>query len=465
MRRRGLTPASRARTIHAAGASPCAPGNGEVVVKTWSLVVMCLALAACGGNEDTQAPGLTIWWAKWAPSDGLAEMGRLYEQQTGVPVTVHQIPWSDYQSQAFLEFGNSRTAFDIIIGDSQWVGSAAELGVYLDLTDWIGEAVDMDAVHPAARRYLCEYPPGSGRYFAAPCETDAVGFAYRRDWFEDPAEQAAFAAAHGRPLAVPTTWDELREVAAFFHRPAQKRFGVVMLSGRAYDSLVMGFQQLMWAFGGAWAGADGSPVGAVDSPQSVAALEFYKGLLALGPEGGTRASYGDVVQYFMNGSTAMMMNYFAFFPDIAASAELGGKVGFFRNPSQDGRRGVSLGGQGFSISTKVPAQQQALAKDFIAWFERREQQRVWVTKPGCFTADTSLLQSAAFRDATPFNAAFADSLGDVQDFWSVPEFNDLLAPAQKYIAEAVDGALDSGEALRKVAQEQAAVLRAAGRLH
>jgi len=418
---------------------------------------------SCGGERE-ESPGLTIWWAKWAPADGLAELGRQYEQETGVPVHVHQIPWSDYQSQAFLEFGNSRPAFDIIIGDSQWIGSAVKLGSYVDLTDWIATAVDLDTVHPKAARYLCEYPSGSGQFFAAPCETDAVGFAYRKDWFEDPVEKAAFAERYGRELTVPETWDELHEVAEFFQRPDEKRYGVVVLSGRGYDSLVMGFQQLMWAFGGSWAGPDGSPIGAVDSDSTRRALEFYQQLVALGPEGGARASYGDAVQYFTNGSTAMMMNYFAFFPAIASSEELGDKVGFFKNPTQDGRSGVSLGGQGFSISAKASPEKQQQAKDFIAWFLEREQQEAWIAMPGCFTADTGILASPEFLSATPYNAAFAESLQDVQDFWNIPEFNDLLSPAQKHLAEVIDGKADPQEALAAIATAHTDVLRKAGRL-
>ena len=46
-----------------------------------------------------------------------------------------------------------------------------------------------------------------------PCETDAIGIAYRKDWFEDPAEKSAFEAKHGYALAAPKTWDEFREYA------------------------------------------------------------------------------------------------------------------------------------------------------------------------------------------------------------------------------------------------------------
>ena len=81
-----------------------------------------------------------------------------------------------------------------------------------------------------------------------------------------------------------------------------------------------------------------------------------------------------------------------------------------------------------------------------------------------FSANTNILASSEFRAATSYNAPFADSLADVQDFWNIPEFNDLLSVAQKYLAEAIDGKLDATEALAAIATAQEAILQDAGRL-
>ncbi len=78
-----------------------------------------------------------------------------------------------------------------------------------------------------ALKYLAEYPTGSAHYYGAPAETDAMGWAYRKDWFEDPAEKAAFKKKFKKELAVPQTWDELKTIAEFFTRPDQKRYGDV----------------------------------------------------------------------------------------------------------------------------------------------------------------------------------------------------------------------------------------------
>ena len=420
-----------------------------------ALLLAGSAAVAHGGEA------ITIWWAQWAPADGLQQLADVYTKQTGVAVKVHQIPWPSFQDQVFLNFGNAKTDFDIIVGDSQWIGRGASKGLYVDLSAWLPGAVDLASIAPLALRYLCEYPAGSGKYFAAPCETDAVGFAYRADWFADAKEQAAFSAKHGRPLAPPQTWEEFRQIAAFFHRPAEKRYGCALLTGRGYDALVMGYQNFLWAFGGSW----GDPTtfatdGAINGPGAVAGLTLMKDLLAYAPTGAANYDYGQCLEAFTNGSTAMTMDYFAFFPGIAK--QMGAKAAFCPVPAHNGKRVASLGGQGFSISAKVSPAQQDEAKKFIAWFLKPEQQQQWITKDAGFTANAAILASDAFKQATPYNAAFAESLGTVQDFWNVPVYNELLAAAQRHLGEALDGVASPKAALDALAEEHAGIFAEAG---
>ncbi len=438
-------------------------------MKTRIWTILCAVLlagfaAGCKQKDNGNAgkKTITIWWAQWAPADGLQELGNEFEKETGIAVKVEQIPWSSYQDKVFKNFGNKQTDFDIVVGDSQWIGVGAVDGLYLELTDWLPTAVDLNTVHPQAKKYLCEYPAGSGKYFAAPCETDAVGFAYRKDWFEDPQEKEAFQAKYGRELAMPKTWAEFKDIAAFFHRPDDKRYGCVLLTGRGYDSLTMGFQQVMYSFGGAWGDpATYEVAGYVNNDGAVKALEFYKELLQYAPKGAENKDYGQTLEAFNNGSTAMAMDYFAFYPTMVK--KMGDKAGFFSMPIQD-KKVVSLGGQGMSISTKVSKDQQELAKKFIAWFLKEENQKKWITKPAGFTANTVILESDEFKQATAYNAPFAESLDALQDFWNVPEYNKLLAVVQKYVGEALDGTKTAKEALDQIAEEHTQIMKDAGHL-
>ncbi len=425
----------------------------------WTKVLLTVSLMAQAGWA--QEKSITIWWAQWEPAAALQELGNQFAEETGIAVSVHQIPWPSYQDQVFLNFGNKQTDFDIVIGDSQWIGRGATKGLYLDLTDWLPEAVDISTIHPRAARYLCEYPAGSGRFFAAPCETDAIGFVYRRDWFEDPAEQEAFRTRYGRELVVPDSWEEFRDIAEFFHRPAEKRYGCSLLTGRGYDSIVMGFQPFLWAWGGAWGDPQSFAVqGFLNSAGAVAGLDFFKELIQFTPEGGTNADYFFNLEAFSNGSTTMVLDYFPFYPGIVAS--MGEKVGFFKVPHHNGERFISLGGQGFSISTKTTPEKQALAKQFIAWFSQTEIQKKWITYPGSFTANTELLSSEEFARAAPYNTTFAESLDHLQDFWNVPVYNELLAAAVQHLGAALDGTSSSADALNALAEEHEMILMEAG---
>jgi multiple sugar transport system substrate-binding protein len=429
-------------------------------------------------TPESNKKTITIWWAQWDPAVGLQELGNRFEQETGIAVKVHQIPWQSYQDQVFLNFGNNKTDFDIVIGDSQWIGRGATRDLYLDLTDWLPSATDMSKIHPRAAKYLCEYPADSGKYYAAPCETDAVGFVYRKDWFENDQEKTSFKKKYGRELSVPNTWTEFRDIAEFFYRPDDKLYGCALLTGRGYDSLTMGFQMFMWGFGGSW----GDPKtfqtdGHVNKPEVAASLALFKSLIASGPNGASNFDYGKTYEAFVNGSTAMSMNYFAFYPGIVK--QMGDKAGFFMVPqtsateivnlggkqveiTTSNRRVVSLGGQGFSISTKVSTEQQDLAKKFIGWFLQTKNQQEWITKDAGFTANTDILQTTAFQQATPYNKPFAESLDFVQDFWNVPVYNELLAVSQRYLGEAIDGVRPTQEALNLLAKEHDQIFKDAG---
>ena len=430
--------------------------------------LLCLSASGCQKQRGAETPPpatgerqgpqtLTIWWAQWAPADGLQALAEEFGRKENVTVKVHQIPWSSFQDQVFQEFGKPSTAFDIVVGDSQWLGRGATKGLYVNLTSWLPGAVDLKALHPLAVKYLAEYPTGSAHYYAAPAETDAMGWAYRKDWFEDPAEKAAFKKKYKRDLAVPETWEDLKTVAEFFTRPDKKRYGNVLVTGRGYDDIVMGFEQVLYAFGGAWGDPKTMKVqGALDSADAVKALDFFKGLLKYAPPGGSKLGYGEALEPFVNNSSAMLMNYFAFFPDLAH--KMGDKVGFFAMPKNGSRRYASLGGQGFSISTKASTAQQELAKKFIAWFHQEPTQREWVKKPGGFTANAAILKSDAFKAASPYNAAFAQSMDIVQDFWNVPVYNGSIASTAEQLGEALDGKKSSKDALAALAAEHEKIL-------
>ncbi len=373
------------------------------------------------------AQELTIFWAEWDPANYLQELVNEYEAETGVVVTVETTPWSDFQTKAFTEFNAKGQAYDMIVGDSQWLGAASEAGHYVDLTEFFNANNVGEIMAPATVKYYAEYPGNSGKYWAIPAEGDAVGWSYRKDWFEDPAEMTAFAAKYGYPLAVPTDWKQLRDIAEFFHRPDQGRYGIAIYTDNSYDAMAMGFENALFSFGAELGDQVTYKVdGIVNSDKAVAALDAYRELYGFTPPGWSKAFFVENNQAITEGLAAMSMNYFAFFPALLneATNPHAANTGFFANPAgPDGDRYAALGGQGISVVSYSENQEESMK--FLTWFIKDETQKRWAELGG-YTASSKVLESPEFRNATPYNEAFYQTMFIVKDFWAVPEFAELL---------------------------------------
>ncbi len=370
------------------------------------------------------AQELTIFWAEWDPANYLQELVNEYTEETGVVVTVETTPWPDFQTKTFAELNARGDAYDMVVGDSQWLGAASTGGHYVDLTDFVTEnGVDKTFV-PATLQYYSLY---DGKYWSIPAEGDANGWAYRKDWFEDPAEMAAFKEKYGYDLGVPQGFNQLIDIAEFFHRPDENRYGVALYTQTGYDAMAMGVEQTIFTWGGDLGNYETGQVdGILNSPQNVEALEAYRKLYGFTPPNWTQAFFLENNQAFTEGLVAMAMNYFAFFPALANPAinPHAEATGYFANPpGPNGHHHAALGGQGISVVEYSQNKEEAFK--FLEWFIREDVQWRWAELGG-YTCHAAVLSSPEFIAATPYNQAFADSMEIVKDFWAVPVFADML---------------------------------------
>src|SRR6185295_15566161 len=220
--------------------------------KTLTGLLAGLSMTLAGGVSihAASAEELTIFWAEWDPANYLQELVNDYTAETGVTVTVQTTPWPDFQTKAFTEFNAHGDAYDMVVGDSQWLGAGSTQGHYVELTDFFNKNKLNDVMAPATVTYYAEYPKGAGKYWSIPLEGDAIGWAYRKDWFEDAKEKDAFKAKYGYELAIPTTYQQLRDIAEFFYRPDQKKYGIAIYTDNSYDAMAMGFENALFSYGG-----------------------------------------------------------------------------------------------------------------------------------------------------------------------------------------------------------------------
>lgn len=443
-----------------------APATGGGATTSSGAATAAPAAEPAAASNAAGVKELTIIWAEWDPSNYLQQLVQDYKGVAGVDVKVVQEPWPSFGNRVFAEFAAKGQSYDMVVGDSQWLGQGATQGHYVEMTDIFDTELNGKALAPATVAAYAEYPKGGAKYWAYPLEGDACGWAYRKDLFEDATEMGNFKAKYGSDLAVPKTWEELRNIAEFFTRPDKNLYGLSIYTQKEGDAITMGFQNVMFSWGADW----GDPTsykaeGVLNSSKNAEALEFYRSLYQFVPPGSSNDFWQEGVNKYTSGQVAMSMNYFAFFPGLANSATnpFAEKTGFFSNPAgPDGKSYSALGGQGISIIKYAAPEHQQASLDFIKWLATDETQQKWADLGG-YTCNQNILNSEAFLSNTPYNQAFSESMQKVKDFWAVPVYGELLTVSQADLHKfVINGEGTAQGTLDNIAKQHDEIFKKAG---
>ncbi len=121
-----------------------------------------------------------------------------------------------------------------------------------------------------------------------------------------------------------------------------------------------------------------------------------------------------------------------------------------------------MGGQGMSIINYISDDRKQASMDFIKWFGQEDVQAEWA-RLGGFSCNTNVLATDEFLNATPYNPAFAETMGFVKDFWNVPVYGELLEVSQRELGRfIVQGEGTAEEAMNNIAEQHDQILRDAG---
>ena len=86
------------------------------------------AFALAAGAAAVEAEDLTLCWAAWDPANALVELSKEFEAQTGHTMNFEFVPWPNFADRMLNELNSGGKLCDLLIGDSQWIGGAAENG-------------------------------------------------------------------------------------------------------------------------------------------------------------------------------------------------------------------------------------------------------------------------------------------------------------------------------------------------
>jgi len=147
------------------------------------------------------------------------EIDQEFEKQFGVKIIHETYDWEPFIHKVKLEIATGGSEYDLIEYYAVISKGVVQGGLFLPLEKYMKDPnlpdLDIDNFPPGIVRAYGSY---EGKIVGIPRSVVCRGYAYRKDLFEDPDEQAKFMAGYGYELAFPKTWDQFGDVIQFFTR-------------------------------------------------------------------------------------------------------------------------------------------------------------------------------------------------------------------------------------------------------
>ncbi|MEM2113830.1 MAG: extracellular solute-binding protein [Candidatus Caldarchaeum sp.] len=375
----------------------------------------------------------------------------------------------------------------LLISDSQWLGQFYVGGHIRRLNDYISRDPELQQLlnrfDPALVYFYMTFPQGNyDNIVGFAHEGDTLLFVYRHDLFTHPTERENFKAQYGYDLPAnyedwypgQLDWYQIRDIAEFFTRKAgdelagkrleEDFYGIAVHMSRAYDAIACPFGSILYCHGEYWWDPEtGEVEGYINSERAVKALEFYASLVQYSPPNALELWFDEANAVMQAGRVAMIYNWAGFLPSLfdPAASKVYNLIRVVPPPGHRGDDGIfrrysGIGGQPMCINAYSDRVEEALA--FIKYWFEPQNQRKWA-EGGGGVCIKDIIQTEWFRNLTPYNRAYADSIPFQVDFWNVPFFAEMLTAVQEEIHSALAGAVSPRTALDNLARRHKEIIQ------
>ncbi|MGE5582943.1 MAG: extracellular solute-binding protein [Bacillota bacterium] len=340
---------------------------------------------------------ITIAAATHPSIEAFKKMTPEFEKLTGIKVnwdTMEEI----YLHDKILTEHTARTGrYDVVMMDVCWIGEFAKKKVVLPLDANLKKV-------PAWYNYkdiVPAYSKGLGAYdnkvYGIPSAGESAFIAYRKDLFEK---------YNYDPNSIKTC-DDLMKAAKFFNGKEDGLFGISM-RGRRGHHIVYGWFQFLYPFGGS-VFAPGTTKVTINSPESIASLQYFVDLMKYAPTGIENFSHEEATTTFMQGKAAMWFDATALAPWIedTSKSAVAGKVGYLAPPKGPAGSAAAVAGWNLAISSASKNQKAAWA--FITYMTSQAMATEYVESGGVVTR-TSVLNNPSFIKRYPYYPQIVKSL-------------------------------------------------------
>lgn len=322
-----------------------------------------------------------------APTAAIAAASGRFTEKTGIRLQISQMELGALVQKVALDLGSGMSSYEIIYADPYQVLAPYRQGL-VDLNELIG-APGLPQVPRGIGDFIPTQLQAAGRFgrreplYALPYDCPTMVWIYRKDVFDRFARQMQDDLGFDPTPSDSSTWEEYYRTAQWFN-DHRDQTGIPFGTGHQamqYDSLQCDFSNVLAAYGGGYF-ADDAAIGAhgstapgpcrLDSPEAIAAAEFYNRLVGIANPGSTSWDWTGVADAFNAGEMVMTPNWHEF----AAShiEKFGDKIGFARLPRGPKRAAGIYGGTGIAINGNTDQDARQAAWLFLVWATSPEAQ-------------------------------------------------------------------------------------------
>ena len=389
-----------------------------MVLGTAMAAAMLAGAVTAGAAED-----ITLWyyWETEGHQRALDEMiGTYNSSQDAYAVTAKYVPFADFKKQ--LSIGASASELpDLVILDSPDHASYASMGIFADITGKFDVSTYYEG--PVASATLDDV------LYGVPFGCNCLSLYYNKDMFD----------AAGI-TEVPQTWDELKEAA--------EKLTSDGVTGLAFCSLqneegTFNFTPWLWS--------TGATSYEVNSEAGIRALTFVKDLVDSGVMSKECINWtqGDVMNQFISGNVAMMVNGPWQIPTMRAEApDLNWDVTLI---PKDAEFASVIGGENYAV---VAGGNEEGALDFLAYSTQKEQVTFMMTQMGYISADKEIAAEQFSSEEDAVYKKFVDQLEYAQARGPLPEWPEVSDAISLAFNEVMTGSAEPGD---EAAEAQATI--------
>ena len=347
---------------------------------------------AAGIKEAYGGTSITVAVASHPSIEAFKTMIPRFEELTGITVVLDEMEEGQLGQRMLLEVSAESASYDAMMTAIEWSPLVASSGYATPLEPWIESDITPewfnyeDILQAYRDMFLWE----DGMHYGIPFAGETVFMFYREDLFEE----------HG--IDVPATYDDVMSAAQYFSDNVDGVHGISYRARLGWEFTYM-WSIFLAPFGGMMVDPMTGDV-ALDSPGTVASLEYIRDLWQYGPVGVESFSFPEAWDAFMLGRAAIMIEASAAAPEVENPDKslVAGMTGY--SPLPAGPAGAFSGVWGWSYAMMEDSMQKEATWAFIAYLTSEGLQADYLANGG-IVSRASALGDAELQAANPYYEA------------------------------------------------------------